>query len=54
MSFGLGPVHLVLLAASLLLAWKLRDRLRRAGPGWSHFWFFVALLGLAAGGNIVG
>jgi 4-amino-4-deoxy-L-arabinose transferase-like glycosyltransferase len=47
MSFGLGPVHLALLAASLLLAWNLRDRLRRAGEGWAHFWFFVALLGLA-------
>ncbi len=47
MSFGLGPVHLALLAASLPLAWKLRDRLRRAGEGWAHFWFFLALLGLA-------
>ena len=46
MSFGLGPVHLVLLAASLLLAWKLRARLRRAGASWAHFWFFVGLLGL--------
>ncbi|MBN1139396.1 MAG: YfhO family protein, partial [Anaerolineae bacterium] len=48
MSFGLGPVHLALLAASLLLAWKLRGRLRQAGDGWAHFWFFVALLGLTA------
>jgi hypothetical protein len=48
MSFGLGPVHLALLAASLLLAWKLRDRLRKAGEGWAHVWFFVALLGLSA------
>ena len=48
MSFSLGPVHLALLAASLLLALKLRDRLRRGGGGWAHFWFFIGLLGLAA------
>ncbi len=48
MSFALGPVHLALLVASLLLACKLRGRLRRAGAGWAHFWFFVDLLTLAA------
>lgn len=48
MSFALGPVHLALLAASLLLAWRLRGRLRPAGAGWAHFWFFAGLLALAA------
>ncbi len=46
MSFGLGAVHLALLVAAGLLAWRQGNRLRRAGSGWDHFWFFLGLLGL--------
>ncbi len=48
MSFGLGVVQLALLVATLLLARRLRDRLRGAGEAWAHLWFFAALLGVVA------
>ncbi len=47
MSFGLGLIPLVMLGVSLVLARYLRAQLREAGEGWSHFWFFIGVLGLA-------
>ena len=47
MSFGLGLIPLVMLGVSLVLARYLRAQLREAEEGWSHFWFFIGVLGLA-------
>ncbi len=47
MSFGLGLIPLVMLGVSLVLARYLRAQLRETGEGWSHYGFFLGVLGLA-------
>jgi hypothetical protein len=47
MSFGLGPVYLILLVASVVVAWRLRNRPDGTERGREQLWFFVGLLGLA-------
>ncbi len=49
MSFGLGPIHLGLLAISLFLVWRRRHRpAREKGGRRDHLLFLVGLLGVVA------